>query len=178
MAPPLNRFQTGGPYHQPFPSATQHQPSHGPPMGSSSTPSGPFLGPGVNAFTQNGGGILGLGGAAGGIGASALGASAFGGVADTAGLGAPAARMGFAQAGNTHHPQHQHQQSHSSMGDHPVRTTTNKGRIREVWKHNLNEEFATIRAVAQQKYTVLAMVSRGLWRALYLASTGFSLDPY
>ena len=99
--------------------------------------------------------MLGLGG--GGAGAG-INASAFaGGVGDT-GLGGHAARMGFAQAGNTHHQQHQHQQSHSSMGDHPVRVTTNKGRIRDVWKHNLYDEFATIRAVTEQGYNYIAMV--------------------
>ncbi|KAJ2907221.1 CAF1 family ribonuclease [Zalerion maritima] len=153
MAPPLSRFPTGGPYHQQFPAANQqHQPSHGPPMGSSTTPAVPFIGPGVNAFAPNGGGMLGLGG-----GAGAIGASAFAGVVSDTGLGGHAARMGFAQAGNTHHSQHQHQPSHSSMGEHPVRATTNKGRIREVWRHNLNEEFATIRAVVEQNYSYIAM---------------------
>lgn len=44
--------------------------------------------------------------------------------------------------------------------DHPTMRTqqSNKGRIREVWKHNLEEEMAVLRDIID-KYPYIAMVS-------------------
>lgn len=45
------------------------------------------------------------------------------------------------------------------MGDHPARTQA-KGRIREVWKSNLEDEMAVLRDLVP-KYPYIAMVSGG-----------------
>jgi len=154
MPPQLNRFPSGptiSPYHQQFPSHGQHSASHPPPL--TANPS--YLNPNsqINAFTGNGN-LLSL---AGGLNSN----NAFGAGGET-GLASHAARMSFAHAGNLqqqqqqqhHHPQ---QQSHV-MGDHPTRSQA-KSRIREVWKHNLHEEMATLRDLVD-KYPYIAMVSR------------------
>jgi CCR4-NOT transcription complex subunit 7/8 len=42
--------------------------------------------------------------------------------------------------------------------EHPgIRSHPNKGRIREVWKHNLHEEMAVLRELVD-KYPYIAMV--------------------
>lgn len=146
MAPPLPRYAGGGPYTQHFGQPSQHQTSHPPPLGGSTNPAS-YLGGAVNPFAANGNML--------GLGAGLNTAGGFGIGADT-GLGGHAARMGFANAGNNHPQQHQHQQSHGSMGDHPVRNPSNKGRIREVWKHNLHDEMATIRNLIDD-YNYVAM---------------------
>ena len=47
---------------------------------------------------------------------------------------------------------------HNALMDHPtVRAHPNKGRIREVWKHNLHEEMAVLRDLVE-KYPYIAMV--------------------
>lgn len=80
------------------------------------------------------------------------------GVGHESGLGGQAARMGFHNA-TLQHPQHAQQQSHSMMGDQPTRNPLAKGRIREVWKHNLEDEMAVLRDLVQD-YPYIAMVSR------------------
>lgn len=69
-----------------------------------------------------------------------------------------AARMGFQNA-TLQHPQHAQQHSHSMMGDQPARNPLAKGRIREVWKHNLEDEMAVLRDLVDE-YPYIAMVSR------------------
>jgi CCR4-NOT transcription complex subunit 7/8 len=46
----------------------------------------------------------------------------------------------------------------SGAGDHPTRNQA-KGRIREVWKHNLHEEMETLRNLVD-KYPYVAMVRK------------------
>lgn len=59
-----------------------------------------------------------------------------------------------------HLPQHGGQ-IHPGMAEHQnTRTQPNRGRIREVWKHNLQEEMATLRDLVD-KYPLIAMVSFG-----------------
>lgn len=115
-------------------------------------------------------------GLAGGMGAAAGGFNA------ETGLASHAARMGFhsgamqqaqaqqqqvlqqqqqhlqAQQHGQHpalHPaQHTPQQSHAL--EHTTRAAQNKGRIREVWKHNLEEEFEILRDLIQtHKYVAM-----------------------
>ncbi|KAK4158421.1 ribonuclease H-like domain-containing protein [Chaetomidium leptoderma] len=181
MPPPLNRFPSGpntiSPYHQQFPSQhaqhAQHATSHPPPLGGTSAYLNAQIGQG-NPFAANSN-LLGL---AGGLGAAA----GFGVGADT-GLAGHAARMGFAHAGNlqqqqqsqqqalqqqqqsqhaqhaqhappVQHPQHGPQQGHG-LAEHATRAAQ-KGRIREVWKHNLHEEMANLRDLVD-RYPYIAM---------------------
>jgi CCR4-NOT transcription complex subunit 7/8 len=119
----------------------------------------------MNAFAGNGN-LLALGGALNTPGGGGFGAlSSAGG--DNTGLASHAARMGFAQAGHLQQQQHHHQQAHqqqqqghvmSGAGDHPTRNQA-KGRIREVWKHNLHEEMETLRNLVD-KYPYVAMVRK------------------
>jgi CCR4-NOT transcription complex subunit 7/8 len=175
MPPPLNRFPSGpntiSPYHQQFPSHAQHATSHPPPMGATAAYLNAQVGQ-VNPFSGNGN-LLGL---AGGLNAAA----GFGVGADS-GLASHAARMGFAHAGNlqqqqqsqqqalqqqqqsqhaqhappVQHPQHAQQQGHGLV-EHATRGAQ-KGRIREVWKHNLHEEMANLRDLID-RYPYIAMV--------------------
>ncbi|KAF4952011.1 hypothetical protein FSARC_12755 [Fusarium sarcochroum] len=144
MPPPQLRGFGGGPavaapYHQGgFPSHAQPQGGH---MGANqylnnNAQLGPFSTANGNAFTT-----AGLNGQ---------------GFADT-GFGSQSARMGF------HGPaaalqQPQHGQVHQNMlMEHPgIRSHPNKGRIREVWKHNLHEEMAVLRDLVD-KYPYIAM---------------------
>lgn len=155
MPPPLNRFPSGpatiSPYHQQFPAHGQHSTTHAPPL--TANPS--YLNPNsqLNAFTGNTN-LLGL---AGGLNS----AGGFGVGADS-GLASHAARMSFAHAGNLQQQQQQQQQQHAAqqqghvMGEHQTRSQA-KSRIREVWKHNLHEEMATLRDLVD-KYPYIAMV--------------------
>jgi CCR4-NOT transcription complex subunit 7/8 len=175
MAPTLNRFPSGpntiSPYHQQFPSHAQHATSHPPPLGATSAYLNAQVGQ-VNPFGANSN-LLGL---AGGLGAAA----GFGVGADS-GLASHAARMGFTHAGNlqhqqqsqqqalqqqqqsqhaqhappVQHPQHAQQQGHG-LAEHATRVAQ-KGRIREVWKHNLEEEMANLRDLID-RYPYIAMV--------------------
>ncbi|KZZ89649.1 CCR4-NOT transcription complex subunit 7 [Moelleriella libera RCEF 2490] len=144
MPPQIRGFAAGpgvgGPFHQPgFPSHGQPQ---GGPMGGSqylntNAQISPFTGANGNAF---GGG---------------LGGAGFG---DT-GFGSQNARMSFAHgpASGLQQPQHAGQLQHAVLMDHPtIRTQPNKGRIREVWKHNLHEEMAVLRDLVD-KYPYIAM---------------------
>lgn len=94
-----------------------------------------------NPFTVNGN-TLGL---SGGYGAANLSSLAAG-----TGLASQAAQMGFAHGGAQH-------QAHNGMIDTGARGAANKGRIREVWKGNLEEEMATLRQLVD-KYPYIAMV--------------------
>ncbi|KAM0334172.1 hypothetical protein ACHAQA_001192 [Verticillium albo-atrum] len=153
MPPPPLRYP-GGPntippsYHQQFSSHAQgHGAAHGPPLGGNPS----YL----NANTQSspfsiGGNVL------GGVGALNGGFSVG---ADTGGLGSHAARMGFQQAANIHQQQQHGQGQHGFGAEHGganMRGGHNKGRIREVWKHNLHEEMAVLRDLVD-KYPYIAM---------------------
>lgn len=76
--------------------------------------------------------------------------SGLGGVGAAAGLGSHAAQIGF-------HGASLQQQAHNSMGEQGIRGTTNKGRIRDVWKSNLQEEMDTLRRLVD-KYPFISMV--------------------
>lgn len=165
MPPPLNRFPSGpnaiSPYHQQFPSHSQQHTSHGPPPMTGGNPN--YMNPNaqINAFAGNGN-LLALGG-----GLNPPGGGGFGGLSsaggDNTGLASHAARMGFAQAGHIQQQQqqqqaHPQQQQGHVMGaaDHPGRNQA-KGRIREVWKHNLHEEMKVLRDLVDH-YPYVAMV--------------------
>ncbi|KAL2143854.1 hypothetical protein VTI28DRAFT_9923 [Corynascus sepedonium] len=177
MPPPLNRFPSGpntiSPYHQQFPSHAQHATSHPPPLGATAAYLNAQVGQ-VNPFSGNSN-LLGL---AGGLNA----ATGFGvGVGADSGLASHAARLGFAHAGSlqqqqqsqqqalqqqqqqsqhtqhappVQHPQHAQPQGHGLV-EHATRAAQ-KGRIREVWKHNLHEEFANLRDLVD-RYPYIAM---------------------
>lgn len=152
MPPHLTRFQSGpssvAPYQHQFPGLTPGQSTNYPPqLGGNPSHLNPNAQ--IPSFATNGN-VLGL---AGGMGSAAAG---FGLGPDT-GLASHAARMGFHGAA-LQQQQHAQQGGHSVMGDHPARTQA-KGRIREVWKHNLEEEMAVLRKLVQ-RYPYIAMVSR------------------
>lgn len=100
---------------------------------------------------------------------SAANGNAFGaglngpGFPDT-GFGSQSARMGFAHGPGAAGMQLAHHggQVHPGLAEHqPLRSQgPNRGRIREVWKHNLQEEMATLRDLVD-KYPLIAMVSYG-----------------
>jgi CCR4-NOT transcription complex subunit 7/8 len=148
MPPQMRGFGGGpgvaGPFHQPgFPSHGQPQ---GGPLGSNQYLNSNAQ---ISPFASNGGafGAGGLNGAGSGFG-------------DT-GFGSQSARMGFAHgpAASMQQAQHGAQGQHNVLMEHPsMRAQPNKGRIREVWKHNLQEEMAVLRDVVE-KYPFVAMVS-------------------
>ncbi|RCI15775.1 hypothetical protein L249_2974 [Ophiocordyceps polyrhachis-furcata BCC 54312] len=81
-----------------------------------------------------------------------------GGFADS-GFGSQNARMGFAHGHSAGLPQTQHggQGQHNVLMDHPIiKTQPSKGRIREVWRHNLHEEMAVLRDLVD-RYPYIAM---------------------
>jgi len=98
-----------------------------------------------------GGGGLALGGGIGAAGA------AFG-VGDQTGFASHAARSSFQHGGQMQQQQqHLHQQSHSLGGERGPRAGgAGKARIRDVWKHNLNEEMAVLMELVQE-YPYIAM---------------------
>ncbi|UNI21366.1 CCR4-NOT core DEDD RNase subunit [Purpureocillium takamizusanense] len=149
MPPQIRGFGAGpgvgAPFHQPgFPSHGQPQ---GGPLGGSqylgaSAQMNPFAAANGNSF-----GAAGLNGGAAGFADSAFGSQN--------------ARMGFAHgsgaAAGLQQPQHGGQVQHNVLMEHPtMRTQPNKGRIREVWKHNLHEEMAVLRDMVE-KYPYIAM---------------------
>lgn len=145
MPPQLRGFGAGPGVATPY----GHQPgfpSHGQPQGGHLGNQYMNANAQINAFTGNnnafGGGLNG----------------AAAGFADS-GFGGQSARMGFAHgpAGLQQGP-HGGQVQHNVLMEHPtMRPQPNKGRIREVWKHNLLEEFAVLRDVVE-KYPYIAMV--------------------
>jgi CCR4-NOT transcription complex subunit 7/8 len=156
MPPQLSRFPSGpntiSPYHQQFPSHGQHSTNHPPQL--AGNPSYINPNPQINPFTANGN-LLGLGG---GLNAG----GGFGVGSDSGSIGSHAARIGFTHGANLQHQQHIQQQSHGTQGEHTPRGQA-KGRIREVWKHNLHEEMAILRDLVD-KYPYIAMVGiQGMW---------------
>jgi CCR4-NOT transcription complex subunit 7/8 len=153
MPPQIRGFGAGpgvgGPFHQPgFPSHGQPQ---GGPLGANQYLNSNALNSNaqISPFASNGGafGAGGLNGTGSGFG-------------DT-GFGSQSARMGFAHgpAAAMQQTQHGAQGQHNVLMEHPsMRAQPNKGRIREVWKHNLHEEMAVLRDVVE-KYPYVAMVS-------------------
>lgn len=72
--------------------------------------------------------------------------------------------------------QQQHGQAQHALGvEYPpnVRAQSNKGRIREVWKHNLHEEMATLRRLVDS-YPYIAMVSLCVSRVAVLSTSVYS----
>lgn len=143
MPPQLRGFGAGAPFPQ------HGFPSHGQPQGgplganqylNASAQITPFSGANSNAF--------------GGAGLNGPGA----GFPDT-GFGSQSARMGFAHGPGAMQPPHHGAQLHHGLAEHqPMRSHPNRGRIREVWKHNLHEEMAILRDLVD-KYPYIAMVS-------------------
>jgi CCR4-NOT transcription complex subunit 7/8 len=145
MPPQIRGFGAGpgvgAPFHQPgFPAHGQPQ---GGPLGNqymgANAQMSPFAGANGNAF-----GAAGLNGAAG--------------FADT-GFGSQSARLGFAHApavSSMQPPHHGGHQQHGLAEHHHIRPNQNRGRIREVWKHNLHEEMAVLRDLVD-KYPYIAM---------------------
>ncbi|PNY29812.1 Uncharacterized protein TCAP_00273 [Tolypocladium capitatum] len=144
MPPQIRGFGAGpgvgGLFHQPgFPS--HGQPQGGPMGGNQYLNANAQMNPFANG---NSFGAAGLNGAAAGF-------------ADS-GFGSQNARMGFAHGPGLQQPQHGGGQvQHNVLMEHPtMRTQPNKGRIREVWKHNLHEEMAVLRDMVD-KYPYIAM---------------------
>ncbi|KAI0480309.1 ribonuclease H-like domain-containing protein [Xylariaceae sp. FL0804] len=128
--------------HPSQPHATSHQPA------SMTNPA--YLNPQLSPFTTNG--LPGLGGG--------LNAGAGFGVGDQTGFASHAARSGFqhgAQLQQQQQQQHPHQPSHSLGGERPTRIGGgNKGRIRDVWKHNFDEEMGVLMDLVED-YPYVAM---------------------
>ncbi|KAI1393909.1 CAF1-domain-containing protein [Hypoxylon trugodes] len=138
MAPP-SRFGGGPPTIAPY----QHQfPSH-PPQGHATAhqpnalSNSAYLGNAqMSPFATNG---LGLGG-----GINAAAAAGFG-VGDQTGFASHAARSGFQHAAQLQQQaQHPHQPAHGMGGERQNRANGGKLRIREVWKHNFEEEMTAL----------------------------------
>ena len=155
--PPNTRFQGGPPalppYQHQFPShpSQSHPNSHQPP--SLANPAYLAASAQLSPFGSNG---LGLGG--GGINAAA--AAAGFGVGDQTGFASHAARSGFQHAAQLQQQQqHPHQQAHGLGGERQTRAGgQGKARIRDVWKHNLEDEMALLREFVED-YPYVAMVS-------------------
>ena len=130
---------------------TPHSQAHAsglPPPSLSGNPS--FMNPNssINPFANGNALSLGqgFGGGGGGLGGS-------GGT----GLASHAAQMGFAHGATLQ------QQTHNVMADHSARGMVNKGRIRDVWKSNLQEEMETLRRLVD-KYPYISMVGHSPWK--------------
>ncbi|KAI0105488.1 CAF1-domain-containing protein [Nemania sp. FL0031] len=141
MAPP-SRFGAGPPALNPY----QHQFTQHPATSHAThqqTPlsNPPYLTQQLSPFATNG-----LGGLGGGISA----ASSFQ-VGDQTGFASQAARTGFQHAAALQQQQqHPHQQSHGQPSERAARTGGGaKGRIREVWRHNFEEEMAVLMELAE-----------------------------
>ncbi|KAI1335536.1 CAF1-domain-containing protein [Xylariaceae sp. FL0016] len=148
MAPP-SRYGGGPPamppYQHQFPShPSQSHTSHQP----SSLANSAYLNAQLSPFATNG---LGLG--------AGINAGGGFGVGDQTGFASQAARSGFQHAAQLQHQQqqHPHQQSHNIHGERSARLGGGaKGRIREVWKHNFEEEMATLMELVED-YPYVAM---------------------
>ncbi|KAI1173754.1 CAF1-domain-containing protein [Nemania sp. FL0916] len=142
MAPP-SRFGGGPPalppYQHQFP---QHPTTAHATHQQTSLSNPPYLTAQLSPFAANG---LALGG---GMGA----ASSFQ-VSDQTGFASQAARTGFQHAAalqQQQQQQHPHPQSHGQPNERGARTSGgSKGRIREVWRHNFEEEMATLMELAE-----------------------------
>ena len=150
MAPPQHPQRFGAPNNNLPPHYQQQQyPSH-----SQSGLPPPSLGganPGfMNVNSMNGNNPFSMNGNAlsisGGFGAAGLG------MAGGTGLASQAAQMGFAAAGQ-----------HNGMGESGgPRGAAKPPRIRDVWKHNLEEEMALLRQLVE-RYPYIAMVSWNIY---------------
>ncbi|TQV92616.1 hypothetical protein V2A60_009089 [Cordyceps javanica] len=144
MPPQIRAFAAGpvvgAPFHQP------RFPSHGQPQG------GPMAN---NQYLNANSQMNPFGGANGNFNVPGLNGA--GGFADS-GFGGQASRMGFTHGpAGLQPPQHTGQLHHSALMEHPtMRPQQNRGRIREVWKHNLQEEMAVLRDLVD-KYPYIAM---------------------
>ncbi|EJP62941.1 CCR4-NOT transcription complex subunit 8 [Beauveria bassiana] len=144
MPPQIRAFASGpgvgAPFHQP------RFPSHGQPQG------GPMAG---NQYLNANSQMNPFGGANGNFNVPGLnGAGGFG----DSGFGGQASRMGFTHGpAGLQPPQHAGQLHHNVLMEHPtMRPQQNRGRIREVWKHNLQEEMAVLRDLVDS-YPYIAM---------------------
>ncbi|KAI1330391.1 CAF1-domain-containing protein [Xylariaceae sp. FL0255] len=148
---PPSRFGGGPPTMAPY----QHFPQH--PQTSHAThqqallSNPPYLAAQLGPFTANG-----LGGLGSGINAGA----SFGVAEQAGGLASQAAKNGFqhgAQLQQQQQQHHPHQQSHSIPGERGARAGGGgKGRIRDVWKHNFEEEMSLLMELAED-YPYIAM---------------------
>lgn len=140
MAPP-SRFGGGppalGPYHQfpQHPTTTTHATHQ-----QTSLANPPYLTQQISPFATNG---LALGG---------MNAASSFQVGDQTGFASQAARTGFQHAAalQQQQQQHHHQQSHGQPGERGARAGGGaKGRIREVWRHNFEEEMVVLMDLAE-----------------------------
>ena len=136
MAPPHpQRFGGGMQHYQQYPTHSQsHTPGLPPPA----------LGPNPSFMNANsmGGGSNPFAGLSGGFGGSSLG------MPGGTGLASQAAQLAYAGAGQ--------QQGHNGVGEAGSRNQA-KGRIRDVWKGNLEEEMALLRHLVDD-FPYIAMV--------------------
>lgn len=87
-------------------------------------------------------------------------------VSDQTGFASQAARTGFQHAAALQQQQqHTHQQSHGQPGERTARTGGAKGRIREVWRHNFDEEMTVLMDLAED-FPYIAMVGLKPWYTL------------
>jgi len=131
-----------------YPSHTQGHASGLPPPSLGGNPA--FMNPNsnINPFAVNGNALSlaqGFGGGGSGMG-----------VGGGTGLASHAAQMSFA------HGAALQQSAHNGINEQGGRGVA-KGRIREVWKHNLAEEMDTLRRLVD-RYPYISMVSSG-WQA-------------
>ncbi|OBT92681.1 hypothetical protein VE01_09681 [Pseudogymnoascus verrucosus] len=145
MGPPMQRFG-GGPnsmaHYQQYPPHSQGHATGLPPPTLGGNPA--FMNPNsnINPFAVNGNALSltqGFGGAGGGMGGG-------GGT----GLASHAAQISFA------HGAALQQSAHGGINEQGGRGVVNKGRIREVWKHNLAEEMDTLRRLVD-RYPYISM---------------------
>jgi CCR4-NOT transcription complex subunit 7/8 len=129
-------------HYQQYPPHSQAHAAGLPPPSLGGNPS--FMNPNSNINPFANGNALslaqGFGGGSGGLG----------GVGAATGLGSHAAQIGF-------HGASLQQQAHNGMSEQGARGVANKGRIREVWKSNLQEEMDTLRRLVD-KYPYISMV--------------------
>ena len=153
----MQRFG-GGPnsmaHYQQYPPHSQGHAAGLPPPTLGGNPA--FMNPNtnINPFAVNGNALSlaqGFSGAGGGMG-----------VGGGTGLASHAAQISFAHGAAL-------QQSAHGVNEQGGRGVVNKGRIREVWKHNLAEEMDTLRRLVD-RYPYISMVS---WPGLELSRREF-----